>query len=116
MENSVAFTPRVKGVRYVSADEAIEIMKKESGYVILDVRRPDEFEECRIPGAVNVPNESIGIKPIAELPDKNQLILIYCRRGRRSKIAASKLLLLGYTNLVEFGGINEWCGETVSGY
>ncbi len=106
----------IPGLSYVTPEEAIEIMTKEEGYIILDVRRPDEFEERHIPNAINVPNESIGIKSISELPDKNQLILIYCRRGRRSKIAANKLVLLGYTNLVEFGGINEWPGDTVSEY
>ena len=97
--------------RSVSADEAAEIMKSESGYVILDVRRPDEFAEGHIPGAINLPNEEIGTAEISSLPDKAQLILVYCRSGRRSKVAAEKLVKLGYTNIIEFGGILDWKGD-----
>ena len=68
-----------------------------------------------IPGAVNIPNETIAAEEIPELPDKDQLILVYCRSGNRSKQASEKLAALGYTNVVEFGGINSWPGETVSG-
>ena len=99
------------GYRRVSADGAAEIMRKETGYIILDVRRPDEYAEGHIPGAINVPNEEIGNSQIAELPDKSQLILVYCRSGRRSREAAEKLVRLGYTNIVEFGGILDWKGE-----
>ena len=98
--------------RQISMDEAVEIMKKETGYIILDVRRPDEYAEGHIPGAINVPNEDIGDSEISELPDKTQLILVYCRSGRRSKEASEKLVKLGYTNIVEFGGILDWKGET----
>lgn len=97
--------------RQISMDEAVEMMKKESDYIILDVRRADEFAEGHIPGAINVANESIGTEEIPELPDKAQLILVYCRSGRRSKEAAEKLVKLGYTNIVEFGGILDWKGE-----
>lgn len=97
--------------RQISMDEAVEMMKKESGYIILDVRRPDEYAEGHIPGAINVPNEEIGTAEIYELPDKAQLILVYCRSGRRSKEASDKLVKLGYTNIVEFGGILDWNGE-----
>jgi rhodanese-related sulfurtransferase len=97
--------------RQISMDEAVEMMKKESGYIILDVRRPDEYAEGHIPGAINLPNEDIGVAEIPELPDKSQLILVYCRSGRRSKEAAEKLVKLGYTNIVEFGGILDWKGE-----
>ncbi len=100
--------------RQIGMDEAIEIMENESAYIILDVRTPEEFVERRIPGAINVPNESIGAEEIPELPDKEQLILVYCRSGNRSKQASQKLVKLGYTNIVEFGGINDWPGETVS--
>ena len=86
-------------------------MKTEKGYIILDVRRPDEYAGGHIPGAINVANESIGNRQISELPDKGQLILVYCRSGRRSKEAAEKLVKLGYTNIVEFGGILDWTGE-----
>lgn len=97
--------------RQISMSEATEIMQNESNYIILDVRRPDEFASGHIPNAVNVPNESIGVNEIAELPNKEQLILVYCRSGRRSKEASAKLVELGYTNVVEFGGILDWTGE-----
>lgn len=103
------------GYRQVTAEEAIALMEKESGYIILDVRTAQEYSEKHIPKAVNIPNESIGTEEIPALPDKNQLILVYCRSGNRSKQASEKLAALGYTNVVEFGGINSWPGETVSG-
>lgn len=101
--------------RQIGMDEAVAMMEQESGYIILDVRTPEEFAEAHIPNAINVPNESIGEGEIPELPDKDQLIMVYCRSGRRSKQAAKKLASLGYTNIVEFGGIIDWKGETVSG-
>ena len=101
--------------RSVSMDEAVTMMAQETGYIILDVRRPDEFAAGHIPNAINVPNESIGTDEIPELPNKDQLIMVYCRSGRRSKEAAEKLVKLGYTNIVEFGGILDWKGETVTG-
>lgn len=101
--------------RQVTAAEAAAMMEEESGYVILDVRTAEEYSERHIPGAANVPNETIGTEDIPELPDKEQLILVYCRSGNRSKQAAEKLVKLGYTNIVEFGGINDWTGETVIG-
>ena len=100
--------------RQISMDEAVKMMKNEKNYIILDVRRPDEYAEGHIPGAINIPNEEIGTAEIAELPDKSQLILVYCRSGRRSKEASEKLVKLGYTNIVEFGGINDWTGEIVT--
>lgn len=103
-----------KSYRQVSVDEAIAIMQSESNYIILDVRTNEEFREKHIPGAINVPNEVISDYAIPELPDKDQLILVYCRSGRRSKEAAEKLANIGYTNVVEFGGIIDWTGETVS--
>ena len=101
--------------RQISMDEAITIMEEESGYIILDVRTPEEYVEKHIPGAINVANETIGTEAIPELPDKDQLILVYCRSGNRSKQASEKLVALGYTNIVEFGGIIDWPGETVTG-
>lgn len=98
--------------RQITMDEAITVMKESHGYIILDVRTPAEFAEKHIPGAINVPNETIGSEQIPELPDKDQLILVYCRSGNRSKQASEKLAVLGYTNIVEFGGINDWPGET----
>ena len=99
------------GYRQISMDEAVKMMKDEKNYIILDVRRPDEYAKAHIPGAINVPNEEIGTAEIAELPDKSQMILVYCRSGRRSKEASEKLVKLGYTNIVEFGGILDWKGE-----
>ena len=106
-------TPRgsANSYRQISMDEAVKMMKNEKSYIILDVRRPDEYAEGHIPGAINVPNEEIGTAEIAELPDKSQLILVYCRSGRRSKEASEKLVKLGYTNIVEFGGILDYEGE-----
>ena len=103
------------GYRQINAEEAAAMMEKESGYVILDVRTAQEYRDRHIPGAINVANEDIGTEEIPELPDKDQLILVYCRSGNRSKQASEKLVKLGYTNIVEFGGINSWTGETVSG-
>ena len=101
--------------RQINMDEAITMMEEGSGYIILDVRTPEEFAEKHIPGAINVANETIGTDEIPELPDKDQLILVYCRSGNRSKQASEKLVALGYTNIVEFGGINDWPGEIVTG-
>ncbi|MCI7018434.1 MAG: rhodanese-like domain-containing protein [Clostridiales bacterium] len=101
--------------RQVSSDEAAAMMASESDYLILDVRTREEYEQGHIPGAVCVPNESIGSGELSALPRKDQLILVYCRSGNRSKQAAQKLADAGYTNIVEFGGILSWTGETVSG-
>ena len=101
--------------RQITMDEAVAIMETETGYIILDVRTPSEFADQHIPGAVNIPNETIGTEQIPELPDKDQQILVYCRSGNRSKQASEKLVALGYTNIVEFGGIIDWPGETVTG-
>ena len=101
--------------RQVSMDEAIAMMEEKNDYIILDVRTPEEFAEKHIPDAINIPNETIGTEEIPELPDKEQLILVYCRSGNRSKQASEKLVRLGYTNIVEFGGINDWPGDTVNG-
>ena len=111
------FIPKDKEVtvelntRYVSMDEITEIMEQNEGYVILDVRTHEEYNEGHIPNAICIPNETIDESVINELPDKSQLILIYCRSGNRSKQATQKLEKLGYTNLIEFGGIIDWKGE-----
>ena len=99
----------------ISMKEAVSIMETEDNYIILDVRTKEEYQEKHIPGAVNLPNEIIDTEEIPELPSKEQLILVYCRSGNRSKQAAKKLAALGYTNIIEIGGINDWTGETVSG-
>ena len=104
-----------KAYRQVSPEEAAAMMEEETDYIILDVRTQEEYETAHIPGAICIPNETIGTEDIPELPDKEQLILVYCRSGNRSKQASEKLAKQGYTNIVEFGGINSWTGETVSG-
>ena len=76
------------------------------------MRTQEEYEAAHIPGAICIPNETIGGEEIPELPDKEQLIMVYCRSGNRSKQASGKLVKLGYTNIVDFGGINSWTGET----
>ena len=92
----------------ITAQEAKQIMDSEEGYIILDVRTQQEYEEGHIPGAMLIPDSEIGDRAEAELPDKDQLILVYCRSGRRSKLAAEALVELGYTNIMEFGGIIDW--------
>ena len=99
--------------KQISQDEAMQMMKDESGYLIVDVRTPEEFAEGHIPGAINVPNEEIGTEMPDALPDKDQLLLVYCRRGNRSKEASQKLADMGYTNVYEFGGIETWTGDIV---
>ena len=101
--------------RQITMVEAVELMEKEENYLILDVRTQQEYAAGHIPGAIVIPNETIGTEEIAQLPDKDQLIMVYCRSGNRSKQASDKLVKLGYTNIVEFGGIIDWPGETVSG-
>ena len=118
------------GYSQISQEEAKEIMEKEEDYLILDVRRIDEYEAGHIPGAINLPNEEISVGEIGTgengkgemteavskvLPNKDQIILVYCRSGNRSKQASDKLALLGYTKVYEFGGINTWTGEVVTG-
>lgn len=90
------------------------MMQTESDYVIVDVRRADEFASGHIPGAINIPNESIDKSQPVALPNLDQLIMVYCRSGNRSKQAAKKLAAMGYTNIVEFGGINTWPGKVVT--
>ena len=94
-------------------DEAKELFETPGDYVILDVRRSDEFAEGHIPDAVNIANEDITDTEPSGLPDKNQLIYVYCRSGNRSKQASEKLAAMGYTNIVEFGGITDWKGGIV---
>lgn len=100
-------------IKHVSMDEIVQIMNENTDYIILDVRTIAEYNEGHIPNAICIPNETIGNNTISELSDKEQLILIYCRSGNRSKQAAEKLKKLGYTNLIEFGGIIDWKGEII---
>lgn len=104
-----------EGYRQVTMEEAVDMMAQEQDYQILDVRTWEEYKQGHIPGAICIPNETIGTEPLPQQPDQNQLILVYCRSGNRSKQASEKLVELGYSNIVEFGGINSWTGETVSG-
>lgn len=95
----------------ISMNDAKDLFKTPGNYIILDVRRADEFAEGHIPCAINVANESIIDKEPVELPDKQQTIYVYCRSGNRSKQAAEKLSKMGYTNIIEFGGILDWSGD-----
>ena len=97
----------------ITPAEAKEIMDSQDGYVILDVRTQEEFDESHIDSAILIPDYEISDKAESVLKDKNQLIRVYCRSGRRSKLAASDLVTLGYTNIKEFGGIIDWPYETV---
>ena len=99
--------------RQVSAAEAQKMMASEKDYVIVDVRTKGGYATGHIPKAINIPNENIDKTPPAELKDKNQLIFVYCRSGARSMTASNKLAQMGYTNIVEMGGIKDWHGEVV---
>ena len=96
----------------ITTEEAKQIMDSEEGYIILDVRTQEEYDRGHIPGAIVISHEEIAEKAEEVLTDKDQLILVYCRSGRRSKIAAEALVELGYTNIKEFGGIIDWPYET----
>ena len=97
----------------ISGAEAKALMDSESGYIIIDARTQEEYDQGHIPGAILIPEYEIAARAENELPDKDQLILVYCRSGRRSKIAAEELIKLGYTNVKEFGGIIDWEYEIV---
>ena len=97
----------------ISGAEAKALMDSENGYIIIDARTQEEYDQGHIPGAIMIPEYEIADRAEKELPDKNQLILVYCRSGRRSKIAAEELVKLGYTNVKEFGGIIDWDYEIV---
>lgn len=98
------------GFTSISMEEAAKRMAQESGYVLLDVRTEAEFKDGHIPGAINIPNETIGGEPISLLPNKEAKIYVYCRSGNRSKQAAKKLTEQGYADVVEIGGIGSWKG------
>lgn len=102
-----------EGYKRISMDEAKTLMEKEEGYILLDVRTKGEYESGYIPGAINIPLSDIDEKIISFLPDKSQMILVYCRSGNRSREASDKLSKLGYSNVLEIGGINAWKGEIV---
>ena len=106
-ENKAAYTR-------ISQEEAKEMMARDDGHVVLDVRRQDEYDSGHIPGAILIRNETIGRDAPKALPDYDQIILVYCRSGNRSKQASEKLAAMGYKNVYEFGGINSWTGEIVT--
>lgn len=92
----------------ITAEEAKKLMDSETDYVILDVRTQEEYDQGHIPGAIVIPDTEIRARAEEVLPNKDQMILVYCRSGRRSKLAAEILAELGYTNIKEFGGILDW--------
>ena len=102
------------GYNQITQEKAKEMMKADDGYVIVDVRRQDEYDSGHIPGAILIPNETIDTEQPEELPDLDQVILVYCRSGNRSKQASQKLADMGYTHIYEFGGIIDWTGEIVA--
>ena len=104
--SSVKEEQNTAAYKQISQEEAKEMMSRDDGHVIVDVRRQDEYAAGHIPGAILIPNESIGCDSPEALPDYDQIILIYCRTGNRSKQASEKLAAMGYTNIYEFGGIN----------
>lgn len=98
-------------IKHISMNDIVQIMDENENYIILDVRTQAEYNQGHIPNAICIPNETIDENVVNKLPDKNQMILVYCRSGNRSRQAAEKLKKLGYTNLIEFGGIIDWKGE-----
>ena len=110
-----AAAPEGPGYTQITMAEAAERIGIECGFILLDVRTQEEFEAGHIPGAINIPNETIGTDEIPRLPQKDQRIYVYCRSGNRSKQASEKLVALGYTDIVEIGGIIDWTGEIDTG-
>jgi rhodanese-related sulfurtransferase len=100
-----------KGYKQMKMAEAMQYMQQNDDYILVDVRRQDEYDAGYIPGAICIPNETITDKDIPELPNKDEKILVYCRSGNRSVQASEKLVKLGYTNIIEIGGINDYTGE-----
>ena len=101
-------TPQQEVYLNISPEEAKVLMDTQEDYVILDVRTQEEFDAGHIPGAILIPNTEIADRAEQELPNKDQLLLVYCRSGNRSKQASQILVELGYTHIREFGGINDW--------
>lgn len=110
-ESSVSQSTRVPqedSWESITPEEAKKMMDEDENVLVVDVRTQEEYDSGHIPGAVLVVNEEIGSEPPSQLPDKDQTLLLYCRSGRRSKEAAGKLAELGYTQVYEFGGIQDW--------
>ena len=97
-----------QGYKQISQAQAKEIMDTRSDYIRLDVRTEKEFAAGHIKGAILIPDYEIRLRAEKELPDKAKTILVYCRSGRRSKLAARDLAELGYSDVLEFGGIIDW--------
>ncbi len=112
-ENKTPENPQKAEYEQINAQQAKEIMDSETGYVIVDARTQEEYDAGHIEGAIMIPEYEIAQRAEKELPEKDQLILVYCRSGRRSKIASQALVDLGYTNVKEFGGIIDWPYEIV---
>ena len=110
----LACAAHAEGYTQIDQETAKDMMAQDDGHVIVDVRRQDEYDAGHIPGAILIPNESIGCDAPEALPDYDQIILIYCRSGNRSKQAAQKLASMGYTNIYEFGGIITWTGDIIT--
>ena len=104
----------VNSYKQISQEEAAQMMEEDDGHVIVDVRTEEEYSSGHIPGAICIPNETIYKDRPSALPDLDQVILVYCRSGNRSKQASEKLAAIGYKNVYEFGGINSWTGEIVT--
>ena len=102
-------------IRTVDAVEAQKIMATEKNYLIVDVRTPEEFADAHVAGAINIPLANIADAQPNLLPDKKQLVFVYCRSGKRSSEAAKRLNKLGYVNVVDFGGILDWNGPVEHG-
>jgi len=106
-------TPVEAEYRKINAEEAYQMMQSTDGFILVDVRTAEEFNERHIKGALLIPVNEINVRAVDELPDKNALILVYCRSGARSANAAYDLVDMGYTNVYDFGGILNWPYETV---
>ena len=98
-------------LKTLSMAEGLAASRQTTGTALVDVREAGEFTEGHIPGAINFTNEDIGTIPPSKLPDMNQTIYVYCRSGRRSKDASAKLVAMGYTHIIECGGISDWTGD-----
>lgn len=109
------FSSADSGYEHISSADAAAIMASGKNHIVVDVRQASEFANGHIPGAVNLPNESIGTTEPALLSDKAQLILVHCLSGARSRQAARKLAAMGYINVKDFGGLNTWRGRIVRG-
>ena len=110
----IVCSAHAEGYKQIDQETAKKMMEANDGHVIVDVRRKDEYDAGHIPGAILIPNESIGCDSPEALPSYDQIILVYCRSGNRSKQAAQKLAGMGYTNIYEFGGIITWTGDIVT--